>query len=257
MSIYLDDLQVLVTRPDPQGSELCQLINDHGGKGILMPTIAFESPDEAEFQQSIADLAHKNWLIFISPQSVLMSIPKIRAKWPSLPDTVKFAAVGARTAQALKDAGYNAVYPEHEWNSEALLEMPEFEDVVGQHIAIVRGGEGGREVIEHRLLARGAHVTNIIAYHRVLPTVDMTEPMHLLRQHRIDVIVCSSFTNVRHLKTLYGEAGWSLLKDIPLIVVSDRIKLLARELGFKTIWTAANPSYEAILETLAQKRNAL
>lgn len=253
----LEDLSIMVTRPGHAGEELCKEIKEAGGHATFFPTIAFGPPPDAKaFQQAIDKLGACDWLVFISPQAVVSSVPAIRKAWPEFPSNVKFAAVGASTAAALRDAGYDALYPADEWGSEGLLEMPEFQELDDQRIAIIRG-EGGRELLEQIFIERGARVIHVVAYHRILPKVDVSEYVHLLRQHRIDAIIATSFEGVQNLKTLIGAEGWLFLKEIPLIVASLRIKSLARELGFKTIWVADNASHDAIINMLVDKREFL
>ena len=258
MSNLLQDLSILVTRPDPAGQSLCEYLELQGARAIHFPTIAFAPPDnESAFQQAIRQLGEQEWIIFNSPNAVYASIVAIRTAWPQFPPSVKFAAVGAGTARALQDAGYIAtVFPANEWSSEALLDLPEFANVAGKKIAIVRG-EGGRELLEKTLNARGAQVTSVMAYKRILPVVDVEYYIDLFKQQNIDVAVCTSYEGVRNLKILFGEAGWPLIKDLPLIVMSERIILLARESGFRVLWLAENASHAAISEILAKKRNEL
>lgn len=253
----LNGLSVMVTRPAPAGTALCEFITTQGGQAIHFPTIAFEASNQPCFDEAITQLGEQAWLIFISPQAVTASVPAIRRAWPHLPPQVQFAAVGAGTARALHDAGYQvSVFPQSEWNSESLLALPIFQAIKGQKIAVIRG-EGGRELIDQTLASRGALVTPVIAYKRVLPKTDMASTLLLFKQHKVDAVICSSFAGVQHFKILMGEAGWAFIRDMPLIVVSERIKRLAEDLGFQTIWVAQNASHAAIVEILAQKRNVL
>jgi uroporphyrinogen-III synthase len=252
----LEDLHILVTRPEPQGEELCKLISAHGGHPIHFPTIAFAPPlDEESFQQAITQLGEQDWLIFNSPQAVYASIALIRKHWPHFPDTVKWAAVGAGTAKALQQAGYEALYPDNEQSSEALLDLPDLQQVAGKKIAIIRG-VGGRGLLDKIFTERGAIILPVIAYERILPDVDPAPILEKLRQHAIAIIVCTSYEGVRNLKILLGESASPYLHDIPLIVMSERIKMLAQDLGFRRIWVTRNASQAAILDTLAETRKA-
>jgi uroporphyrinogen-III synthase len=250
----MTDLQgrhILITRPEPQGSELCRLIEAKGGQAICMPTLAFAPPPDSEaFDRALAAFGDQDWLIFISPQAVLASVPAIRRQWPLFPTSVQFACVGEGTAKALLAAGYRVShYPEKEWNSEGLLDLPCFQSVTGKKIAIIRG-EGGRELVDKTLAARGATILPVIAYQRVLPELKLHSALAWLEQHKIDSIVCTSFESVKNLKILWGEEAWPYLKACPLYVVSERIKGLAHDLGFQTIWVTHRASNESILETL-------
>lgn len=258
MANDLHSLCVLVTRPDPAGAGLCRAIEARGGRFIHFPTIAFVPPKEVTaFEQAVSQLAEQDWLIFISPQSVYASVPAIRRAWPHFPDTVRFACIGEGTAMALREAGYQALrYPSAEWSSDGLLALPDFQEMAGKRAAVIRG-EGGREVLENVLSERGARVLSVIAYQRVLPAADVLPCVNLLAQHEIDVVISTSFDGVKNLKLLIGEAGWSYLKMIPLIVMSERIKVLAENLGFQAIWITPAASQDAMLDLIAHKKDEL
>lgn len=248
---------VLVTRPGPAGRELCQRIDEMGYHAIHFPTIDFAPPqDMTAFDQAVNALGEMEWLLFVSPYAVIASVPAIRRAWPQFAPHVKFAAIGAGTAAALAEAGYEAIHPAEEWNSEGLLDMPDFQRPAGKKIAIIRG-EGGREILDKILQERGAQVLPVIAYQRVLPSVDVQPVLRLMEAHEIDVIVCASFDAVRNLTILLKDADGEYLRRIPLIVMSERIKILAQDLGYQTIWITRNASQDAVLEILAQKRDDL
>lgn len=253
----LADLFVMVTRPNPAGAVLCELIEAAGGEAIHFPTIAFIAADQAPLQTAIAKLGEQEWLIFISPQAVYASIPAIRRAWSTFPPQVKFAAIGAGTAAALNAAGYAvSAYPNGEWNSEGLLSLPEFQDIHSTKIAIVRG-EGGRELLAHTLKERGADVLHVVTYKRIVPPIDVSVYMALLKQHKVNAIVCSSYESVRNLKTMVGAEGWPYIKNVPLLVMSERVKSLAHDLDFQTIWVTPNANNEVITAILVQRRNEI
>jgi len=253
----LNNLHILITRPASQGRALCDLISARGGHPIHFPTIAFGPPlDQAGFLQSLILLGEQDWLIFISPQAVHASITQIQRLWPHFPDSVKWAAIGGGTAKALEEAGITAVlYPDKEQNSEGLLNLPAFHQVAGKKIAIIRG-VGGREWLDKGLAERGAHVLPVIAYERILPKVDVSPCLEQLRQKNIDIIVCTSYESLCNLKTLLGETALPFLREIPVIVISERIKMLAKDLGFSRIWVARNMSERGILDLIAEIRKA-
>lgn len=250
----LHHLHIMVTRPEPQGLELCKLIEAHGGHASYFPTIVFApSPDRAAFQAAIKVLGEQDYLVFLSPQAVYASAYALHEMWPEFPPTVKIAAIGAGTARALREAGYAVdAYPSAAWSSEGLLQLPAFQSVEGKKIALIRG-EGGRDLFEKTLLARGGHILNVLAYQRVLPRVDRHDYLTLFKEQEIDVIVCTSFEGVQNLKILLGANAWPYIKVLPLVVVSERIKMLAEDLGFQTIWVARNASNEMIIDLLVKQ----
>jgi uroporphyrinogen-III synthase len=250
MKIDLCQWQVLVTRPDPAGSRLCHLINEHNGCAYHFPTLSIQPPSNISLlQNGIKKLDQQDWLIFISPQSVYASCERIKAVWPQLPNSLQLAAIGESTKAALLKAGYSSVICPVEWNSEGLLNLAEFQNVEDKKIAIVRGEEG-RDYLAKTLQERGAQITHLIAYRRILSSESVEPIFKLIKQKQVDAVICASFQSANNLKQLVGDDHWSELKKIPLVVVSARIKELAGKMGFQTIWVARNASDSEIINVL-------
>lgn len=243
MSFDLRGLQVLVTRPKPFGYHLCEAIEACNGKAFYLPTIEIvpiQVNHDPEFYSAL------DWLIFVSPQAVLYGAPLIRnAK-------IKLAAIGESTANALRAEGFTDIlHPStDEWTSEGLLKLPDFQALAGKKIALVKG-LGGRELLAETLAARGAKVTEMNVYQRILPSYDKIDQyLDLFRQQKIDIIVCTSGESLQNLITIMGVSNQSLLFQVPVIVVSPRLVELAKELGWKKVFLAANASHNAIIDTL-------
>ena len=258
MTKALMDCRVLVARPDIGGEDLCKAIAAEDGFAVHFPSIAFAPPaDEAQFLQMVQAMGDQAWIIFNSPQSVRATIPAMRKAWPYFPETTRFAAVGAGTARTLKEAGYIVnVIPEREWSSEGLMAMPEFQDVAGQKVMVVRG-EGGREYLERVLNERQAVVSSCLAYQRVVPEVADNICASVLQDNKINAIAAGSFATVNNLKLLLGQHDWPHLSTIPILVMSERVKKLAAELGFQTIWVTEQASNDAAIATLKQKKEEI
>ncbi len=248
MSIDLTGLHVLVTRPKPAGLQLSEEIITRGGQATYFPTIEI-----TPIRESIPQFDRTDWLIFISPQAVLQGIPLLRQYWPVFPDKIKLAAIGEGTAKLLHSEGFIDIIhpPANDWSSEGLLKLPHFQAVSGKHIVLVKG-MGGREVLSNALTERGAIVKHIVAYQRILPKYENIDSYLLLfRQKKIDIIVCTSGESLQNLMTLIGTPNQALLLHVPMVVVSERLVLLAKGLGFKNVFLAANASHNAIIDTLS------
>lgn len=236
---------VLVTRPQPEGDMLCEAISALGGKAISLPTIIFAPPEQPPIDINIT---HLDWLIFVSKESVRQALKHgIIDRLRDQPH-VKCAAVGASTARLLQSLHIHTISP-RDWSSEGLLAQDEFLQVTGKRIAIVRG-EGGREHLEKVLEERGAESVSLILYQRKMPDVDMRPYFDSLKSDKINVIVCTSGTGIRNLVQLFGEDYWPYLRKVPLLVVSERLKMLAEYLGFQTICQSRNASTDAIIASI-------
>jgi uroporphyrinogen-III synthase len=246
----LNKLTVMVTRPKPQGEILCEKIREAGGNAIYFPTIEIKPPkDIMVFTQQIKKLDQYDWIVFISPQAVYQSVQTIQKCWPQFPSKVKVAALGGGTADALRHAHLPVdASPTDDWRSEGLLDDADFKKLAGKKVALISGGRG-REFLAETLTVRGAKLTNIIAYQRCLPQVDVSEPVHLLQAHKVDIILCTSGEILYNLKVLLEEA-WEDLQHVPVVVVSERMQMLAYQLEFETIILAKNASHQAMLAVL-------
>lgn len=257
MANNLSNQTILVTRPDPAGQTLCQLIEAAGGHAIHMPTIAIiPIRDEVAVTHGISRLGSQDWIIFISPQAVEVAMPLIKRAFPQGLSQVKCAAQGEGTAKMLEAAGLKVdIYPKQASDSEALLTLPVFLAPAGLHISIIRG-EGGRELIGNTLRGRGAIVREILAYRRRLPQGNIANFLEQMKKKPLNVIVSSSFEVVQNLKKMVGETGWPYIKSVPLIVMSERVKALAEALNFETVWVVRQANFEALIDVIAQRGKA-
>ncbi|MDD5411392.1 MAG: uroporphyrinogen-III synthase [Methylobacter sp.] len=250
MSKVLNRVRVLVTRPAHQAENLCRLIEEQGGEAIRFPTLDIVSRDDAsEITKTLANLDRFQWVVFISANAVNFALKANSGKIDCM-KSVRFAAVGQSTAQAMKMAELAVdLVPESGYNSEALLAMPQLQQVDGQNCLIVRG-EGGREELANTLRSRGANVEYLEVYKRIIPDIDGLPVVKLLTQHRLDVIIVTSAEALQNLIIMLGEKNYKLLSLIPLVVVSDRIRRIAADMGFNRITVTDSPIDTAILETV-------
>jgi uroporphyrinogen-III synthase len=233
--------RILVTRPEAQAGALAELIRDSGGDPILFPVIRIETGFNQGALQAL-DLNRYDWLIFVSRNAV----EGFQAAGHALPSALRLAAVGDGTASAMRDAGLAVdCQPEISNGSEGLLQMPAMQNLNDQQVLIVRG-EGGRELLADTLSARGATITYIEVYRRVMA---MHAHAHCITAMHADKVVCTSVAGVDNLCRILSEFKADLLCK-PLVVVSERIKQHARGLGFRWVEVSRSASDDAVLQTL-------
>ncbi len=241
----LKQARVLITRPAHQNENLTRLIRDNNGIPICFPTIKIVPLilEIAELQQ-VLTLANK--FIFTSTNAVRCYCSQLDdAKMQQL-KTKSCLAIGQATAQALTTAGLNVdLIPEHGYNSEALLNLAELQNVSKKNIVIIRG-ENGRETLAETLKNRRAIVNYQNVYKREIPQIDCTE----ILQQKWDFITITSGEAIQNLVKMLPKTQHDGLKKIPLIVVSERIQSIAKNLGFEKFALTQMPSDDAILNTI-------
>ena len=87
-------------------------------------------------------------------------------------------------------------------------------------------------------------------YSREIPIVDQSNVENRLKNQTLDAITITSGDALKNLVTMIGSELAEELFAVPLIVISNRIKQLAEEIGFKTIAVTDNPSDTAIIKTV-------
>ena len=247
----LNGAHVLVTRPAHQAENLSRLIDERNGVAVRFPTLAIVALDDScTIQNTLAHLDRYQWLVFISANAVTMhSYYSDDGKIKQF-KSVRIAAIGKATAQALALAGLPVdLVPESGYNSEALLAMPQMQQINGQRYLIVRG-KGGREELATTLRSRGATVEYLDVYERIIPGIDSSDLSLLLAQDKLDVITATSGEVLQNLLIMLEAKYHQRLLGVPLVVVSNRIRQIAADMGFKRIAVTNSPSDVAILETV-------
>lgn len=239
----LQDIKVLVTRPDQRARGLCQLIERAGGTALHFAAIEIGEPADSRSREYVRDhIAEFALAIFISPTAVEKTLRFL----PALPDTVSIAAIGSKTAKALESHGLRIAIRPDGHDSESLLRHPDLQSarVSGKKIVIFRGS-GGRDLLGNTLQSRGAEVTYADMYQRMLPR-DPSRLISLLRE--ADIITISSNEGLQNLYKLAADK--EDLTSRSLIVPGARGAELARSLGFEHIFKAKNATDEACLNAL-------
>ncbi|MEN8761902.1 MAG: uroporphyrinogen-III synthase [Thiogranum sp.] len=253
----LHGVGVLVTRPAHQADSLCELIRQQGGTAIRFPVLEIGPPaDLQNLRQVISRLEEFDWAVFISGNAVKRTLEHIPGKY-DWPKSVRIAVIGKRSADELKRFGLTAdIFPQHKFNSEALLALPEMQEVGGQRVVIFRGN-GGRELLADTLRKRGAWVEYAEAYCRVRPDADSAGLLQRWHQGAVNIVSVNSAESLRNLAEMLGKAGESLLTGTQLLVVSERMLALAEELGFQSPPIVAdNATDKAVVDALLAWKQA-
>lgn len=239
--------RILVTRPAHQAEPWCALLRSAGALVDSIPMLAIEPIDSGAplqaIKKQILDFDQIEHAIFVSQNAVKYGFDWLDDYWPQLPMGPSYYAIGAATARALRARGVDCASDGDTMDSEALLAMPELQQVSGQRVLIFRGS-GGRTLIGETLAARGARVDYCELYRRILPATATRQ----LAEYRAlpDAIAVHSGETLANLTRCIDESGQQPLRRIPLVCPSRRVAEQARELGFSMPYAAQNAGDEAM-----------
>lgn len=243
---------MLVTRPRDQAEPLCRLIEAAGGKAIRFPAVEI-SPlyDDHTCIAATAQLAESDIVIFISANAVRFGVKMLKSAMPYPQRQV--AAIGRATANALRQSEVLVdILPDKCFTSEALLAMPQMQDVAGKKVVIFKG-EGGRELLTGTLSDRGACVSTLDVYRRLIPTVNIKhdDVLQAWSHGGIDAVIVTSQEIMANLFTLLGEEGRDYLQHTPMVVISERLRQASLQYQvLAPVVVAEEASDDAILAAL-------
>ena len=160
------------------------------------------------------------------------------------------AAIGASTARALLQAGFDRVLlPEAGYTSEALLETPEL-NVADTGKAAIFCAPGGRHLLFDSLSKRGWQVFDIPVYRRIELTPEQAVRDEIIKSMRLIVVFTSAAAMAICQKNL-PENIWHVLRRADWVVVSRRLAERARHYGADQVHVAQGPDNQAIAAMVA------
>ncbi|KTD22063.1 uroporphyrinogen III methylase [Legionella lansingensis] len=242
MSHALQGLRILNTRPLPQGKTLSYAIENAGGTAIECPALAIEG---VEFLLPV--LTHFEQAIFISANAVAYCFSRLLQRDIHWPSTIHHViAVGQGTANALRQYSVGVTDIPEESNSESLLTLPSLQKIEGKNILLVKGKEG-RGLIADTLTQRGAQLSILEVYKRIMPKHDKEYLYSLWQEQAVDIILFTSEQAMQNIFAMFGEPAYRWLCTTPCLVISKRLAKAASLLGMQQI-IVSKP--EAIIDTL-------
>lgn len=254
----LAGLKVLVTRPRERAAELCAALRAAGAEVRQLPLLAIVPLDmEADRErlqrnrQLAMALDRYQRIVCVSVTAVEHGLGWLENFWPQWPLGQHWYGVGAATARALTARGLPASQPGGAMNSEALLALPDWQDMTDQRVLIIRG-VGGRDFLAGELRQRGAQVDFMECYRRNAPPARDAAALREAAEWA-DAIGVSSGQTLAHLEQLW-RAGDALPADLEaqLILPGARVAELARQAGFRHRLVAENAGTPATLAVLQQ-----
>lgn len=233
----LANRRILVVRPLREQDAFLQLLEESGAAVTYTPIMHIEPIAETQpIESLILEFAQFDMAVFISANAAEIALQWLDEYWPMLPVGLELFAVGQQTAQILTQYGCQVTCPQTQQNTEGLLQLSQLNSLAGKSLVIFRGG-GGRQTLGDTLQQRGAKVTYCELYNRVIKPDNL-----LLAQRQADDADCLIAHSGELLRAMAEPADASL----PVVVPSERVADMARQLGYQTTVVADNALPESM-----------
>ncbi len=222
--------RVLVTRAAHQAGKLSDGLRTLGAIPVEVPVLEIVILDSLDTVLRRVD--EYDWVIFTSANTVRALGERSAAIGVvARSETVKVAAVGAATATAAREAGWNVVLVPESYVAESLVAALGGE-TVGKRFLLARA-EVARDVIPDALRVGGAIVDVVDAYRNVIPKGAPEQLRGALRDG-LDAVTFTSSSSVTHLADVARAAGMSFpFAAVPAISIGPITSQTLRESGWE------------------------
>lgn len=239
-------MKVLITRPRAQADDFAEKLRSVGFEPILFPVIEIQLiENNIALERALEKLNCYEWLVFTSVNAVNVVL---KDSVPSVFSMVKIAAIGPKTADALRKRGIEPDFVPEEYIAEAI--MSGLGDVKDKWILLPRAEIARRELPE--AISNAGGIAHEIIVYRTLPAnVDM-KGLNALRSG-VDVITFTSASCVENFIALAKQNRLDSLNlpNNPLIVCIGPVTAqAAKEAGIQDIVTAKEYTTEGLIETI-------
>ncbi len=246
------NLKCLVTRPGHQTKQWSTMLARSGFSIINFPTIQINASSPTPFLEHLDEnIKQFDIALFVSRNAVDYAFEYLSPT--KLPDSLQLGVIGKGTWVALKNQGVEShIIPADSYNSEGLLASQVLQQVEGKRIIIFRGQQG-RNLLGDTLRQRGASVEYHEVYRRVLPDHPTGTFEQLTEPHFPDIAIFTSAEGLSNCFQLVDETMAIKLRSIPWILISERMRETARNLGHNAdIIIAISASDEGILQAIKE-----
>ena len=210
--------RLLLTRPADECVALSAALSAEGIQSASLPLLAIEAlPEPAGPHAFMRELDRYCAVVVVSKPAARLGLELLDRYWPQPPQGQVWFSVGGATGALLKDHGLDASWPLGADDSEALLALPRFNEVLQaatQPRVLILRGQGGREYLTDTLRERGVQVDRLELYRRYLPEYRPGTLVETLRSGQLNGLLVSSGQGLESLHALAGR-DWSELCELP------------------------------------------
>lgn len=255
----LRDRTIVITRALAQAASFAAALESYGAQVISCPTIEIVEPESyAPLDEAIENLYGYDWLIFTSANGVDYFLRRLRHIGHDVSelDELKVCAIGAATAERLRDASIHVDLLPEEFKAEGVFSALERfiggEDLSERNFLIPRAAQA-RDYLPHALEAAGARCDVVQAYRTVAPQDTKKRRVEaLLAGGSVDCITFTSSSTVRNFAELFDTNDLSsLLTGVHIACIGDITASTAAEYGLQTEIQPGEFTTDALAQAIA------
>jgi uroporphyrinogen III methyltransferase/synthase len=248
-------MKVLITRPRAQADEFAEKLQSAGFEPILFPVIEIQPVEgNSALMQALEHLEKYAWAVFTSVNAVDVVLERFTTKRTEKKagnsefSVVKIAAVGPKTADALRKHGLEPDFIPNEYIGEAI--MLGLGDVTGKWILLPRAEIARKDLPE--AIAKAGGIAREIVVYRTLPAIIDMEGLNALKSG-VDIVTFTSASTVENFVAVARKNRLDPLNlpNNPLFACIGPItEQAARSEGLENIVVAKEYTTDGLIEAI-------
>src|SRR5581483_6659392 len=247
-------MKVLITRPRAQAEDFAEKLRSAGFEPILFPVIEIQPiENNTALEQALEKLDCYAWVVFTSVNAVevVFSPSRLRPSTAGRGDGgegVRVAAIGPKTAEALRKYNIEPDFIPAEYIAEAIL--PGLGNLRDKWVLLPRA-EIARKELPEAIVKAGGIAHEIVVYQTLPTEVDMSG-LNALKSGA-DVITFTSASTVENFVAICKQNKLDPLNlpNNPLFAcIGPVTEQAAREAGFENIVAAKEYTAEGLVDQI-------
>lgn len=249
-------MKVLITRPRAQADDFADKLRSAGFEPILFPVIEIQPiENNIALERALEKLNCYEWVVFTSVNAIPPTVsPHFQRKWGECPKGTrgaKIAAIGPKTAEALRKRGIEPDFVPDEYVAEAIL--PGLGDLQGKWVLLPRAEIARADLPE--AIAKAGGIPHEIIVYRTLPATIDPDGLNALKSG-VDVVTFTSASTVENFVAICKQNGLDPLNlpSNPLFACIGPItEQAAREAGFENVVVAEEYTTDGLVEEIVNR----
>ncbi|MFH1755452.1 MAG: uroporphyrinogen-III synthase [Candidatus Latescibacterota bacterium] len=211
MNNPLYNRKIVVTRSRTQAAAFIEQIEKLGGLALPFPTVSIEDPQDWQAcDHALGNLSRFDWLVFTSFNGANYFLKRLQEQGHDAVEA-KIAAVGEKTAAAVRSFGFAVDLVPHEFSSEGILRAFGDYDIKGKRFLLPTSNIG-REALQKGLEETGARVDKLVVYRTAANRlVDAKDMRSRIKRRGVD---CITFFSPSAFNFFIDIMGRTIIGDI-------------------------------------------
>lgn len=246
-------MKVLITRPRAQAADFAERLREAGFEPIFFPVIEIRPVENnIELNNAIKNIKIYDWVVFTSVNAVDVFF-QFDVETEHVPSLHQIAAVGPKTADALRKHNIEPDFVPDEYLAEAILSR--LGDIKNKHILLPRA-EIARKDLPEAIVKAGGIAHEIIVY-RTLPAEINEDGLNALKSG-VDVITFTSASTVENFVAVMRQNNLNPLNlpNNPLFACIGKVtEQAARKEGLSNLIVAKEYTTDGLIKEINRQVN--